>query len=278
MSVFQLQNDAKEFLAQYFDSIPHYLFRTSSPRSNGSTSQTCVMSAAVKYDPNQDDLMARDKEEATEMLKMHLLWKDCANDNLVSWTSSLLFAVQHAIRRQATDRPASSPDSIYVTVLDTRKLPRNTFLPAIPLLQMMEIPSEGKLTHSFYHGEYLSQGKLDLCDSGATVRTTLEVLIRNGIYELYPPFADEGERTKLWRRVRDLRANFRRTPEAPSKAEIEHAERLSIACCPRTRLRPIIMMFLLSLKRRPCRNPQILEAFRESGWGRLDRVLSRNRS
>ncbi|KAI9788031.1 MAG: hypothetical protein M1835_002521 [Candelina submexicana] len=172
-------------LSEYLDCIPHYLFRTSSPRSNSTTTKTFtktfIASAAVKHHLDQSDILGRYWEEAVEMLKSHLLWQNRTNDNLTSWTNSFLFAAQHAIPREATDRPASTPESICISRLDTRKVPRGTFLPAVALLQAYNIESTDKLRHDYYYGEYLSQGRLS---SDAIMTTTQDKLIAYGLYEL----------------------------------------------------------------------------------------------
>lgn len=253
-------------LTEYFDSIPHYLFRTSSPRSSGTTTKTCVESAAVKYNFNQDDILRQDWAKAVEMLESHLLWRNWTTDNLMSWTSSFLFAVQHAIRRQATDRPPSAPGSIHISILDTRKLPRGTFLPAVALLEAYNIESKGKLNRDYYYGEYLSQGRMDLF-SDTMAMTTLEALIDHGLYELYPPFADETEKTKLCSRVLQLRESFKDIPEVPSTEEISLAQHISVGCFLNISIRPVITMNLLSLRPRYRLDIMILEAFRENCWG-----------
>ncbi|EDU47528.1 hypothetical protein PtrSN002B_000889 [Pyrenophora tritici-repentis] len=216
-----------EGLSAYFDCIPHYLFRTSSPRSSGTTTDTCVTSSAIRYGIDQSDILGRDREEAAEMLKNHLLWKSCTPDNLMSWTNSFLFAVQHAIWREETDRPASPPEKIYITSLDTRKTPRGAFLPATVLLEAFNIGSTGKLRHEYYHGEYLSQGTLS---SNAIITTTLAELIDHGLYKLYPPFAEVRERDRLFLRVQQLRETFTETPEVPTDEEINNAQWLSAVC------------------------------------------------
>ncbi|EOA84699.1 uncharacterized protein SETTUDRAFT_31946 [Exserohilum turcica Et28A] len=160
-----------EGLSDQFDCIPHYLFRTSSPRSGGTTNETHVASVAAINHFDQSDILARDWDEAVVMLQQHLLWEPYAEDNLVSWTSSFIFVVQHAIRREETDKPTSASNSIYISVLDTRKVPRGTFLPARALLKAYDLPDEGKLKHDFYYGEYISQGSLY---SDAISTTTLE--------------------------------------------------------------------------------------------------------
>jgi hypothetical protein len=59
-------------VSDYVDCIPHYLFRTSSPQSSGTTTKTCIASAAVKYHLDRSDMLSRDREEAVEMLKSPL--------------------------------------------------------------------------------------------------------------------------------------------------------------------------------------------------------------
>jgi hypothetical protein len=254
-------------LSEYLDCIPHYLFRTSSPRSSGTTTKTCIASAAVKHHLDQSDILSRDREEAVEMLKSHFLWQNRADDNLMSWTNSFLFAAQHAIRREATDWPASTPGSIYISILDTQKVPRGTFLPAVALLQAYNIESTGKLRHDYYYGEYLSQGRLS---SDTIITTTLEKLTAYGLYRLYPPFAEVSERRRLCLRVLQLRRTFTDTPKEPTHEEIKIAETISVGCFLDIGIRPIIMMTLLSLKPRYRLDPSILEAFKDKDncWGK----------
>jgi hypothetical protein len=220
----------------------------------------------VKYKVNQDDILRQDRAKAVEMLESHLLWQNRIMDNLMSWTSSFLFAVQHAIRRHATDRPPPAPGSIHISILDTRKLPRGTFLPAVALLEAYNIQSEGKLNHDYYYGEYLSQGRMDLSND-TNAMTTLEALINHGLYKLYPPFADETEKTRLCSRVLQLRESFKGIPEVPSTEEISLAQDISVGCFLNISIRLVIMMNLLSLKPRYRLDIMILEAFRGNCWG-----------
>ena len=110
-------------LSEYFDCIPHYLFRTSSPQSRGATTKTFIASAAVKHHLNQSDILGRYWEEAVEMLKSHLLWQNRTDDNLMSWTNSFLFAAQHArlyVERQLIGQlPHQSPYTSQFWILET---------------------------------------------------------------------------------------------------------------------------------------------------------------
>ncbi|KAK5202253.1 hypothetical protein LTR41_012003, partial [Exophiala xenobiotica] len=200
------------------------------------------------------------------MLKGHLLWQNRATDNLMSWNSSFIFTVQHAIRRRSTDRPPSAPGSIHIWILDTRKVPRGSFLPAVAVLNAYDIGSKGKLEHHCYYGEYLSQGRVDLPDDALTT-TTLDALIDHGLYKLYPPFADKAERTRLCLRILQLRETFTGIPEIHNAEEIRLAQDISAGCFPNTSIRrTVVMVILLSLKPRYRLDTKILEAFRENRW------------
>jgi hypothetical protein len=223
-----------EGLSEYFDCVPHYLFRVSSPRSSGTTTHSLIESAAAKFNLDRSDVLGR------------------------------LFAAQHAIRRQATDQPASKPESINITILNTRKVPRGTFLPAVALLQAYNIESTGKLRHDYYHGEYLSQGRLYSDTIGTT--TTLDNLTTYGLYELYPPFAEISQKTALCRRVLQLRETFMGIPKEPTNEEVAIAERISVCCFSHVDILPVVMMSLLSLEPRYRLEPRILKAFKDTFW------------
>ncbi|KAF2867146.1 hypothetical protein BDV95DRAFT_611017 [Massariosphaeria phaeospora] len=267
-TVFQPQGSFED-LVEHFDSIPHYLFRTSSPQSAGNTTETYIESEAVKLNLDQRDLLRLDRAKAVAMLRNHLLWsKNHRSDNLISWTSSFLFAVQHGIRRQATGHPYQEFSEIKISILDTRKVPRGTFLPAVALLNAYGFKSQGRLAHKYYCGEYLSQGRLDLGgERGIMETTTLESFINHGLFELYPPFADKNYETLLCSRVLQLREVFRSPPEVPNSEEISLAQSISVGCFLDMSMRPVVMMTLLSLKPRFRLDTAILAAFRDNCWG-----------
>lgn len=258
-------------LNEHLDRVPRFLFRTYAPRTNGISNDTCMASAAVRNGLNKADVLRREPKDAAWMLENHLLWKDLGNDNLTSWTSSLLWCLQHAIRRSVTDKPRPSLSDIHVCVLSTRKVPRGTFLPAVALLKAFGIPDEGKLKHDYYRGEYLSQGEMNMTElerplSGTV--TTLQNLIDHGLYELYPPFADEDQQTRLWLRVNDFRETFKQVPAPPTPIEIDTAYSIAHACFLHTSIRPVVMAALLSLKPRARLDPTLLETFAVTSWGK----------
>ena len=139
-----------------------YLFTTAAPVDSAQlrdkdVSPYSVVSSMVAHKGYAD---AFDHVEwyAREKLENHLLWIADENTNYISWTSSLLFAIQHAIRRKATDNspPCSSRD-IQIFIIDTTRKHRGTFMPATALMHAFKVPDDGKLRHRYYACEYLSQ-------------------------------------------------------------------------------------------------------------------------
>ncbi|KAF1964398.1 hypothetical protein BU23DRAFT_631946 [Bimuria novae-zelandiae CBS 107.79] len=129
------------FLNGYFDLVPRYLLRTYAPNLPGHTTSDFVKSAAIKKRHLQHDIFSRPEEEARNMLEDHVRWKNKDTDNLTSWISSLIFALQHAVHRYSNDYPRPRKHEIAILLVDTKILPPRTFLPAIALLEAYEIKS-----------------------------------------------------------------------------------------------------------------------------------------
>jgi hypothetical protein len=272
-TLFQPRNDPNRF-DEHFDRIPRFLFRTWSPRSKGTTASTCVKSEAAKHKcPTTDILQLENITIAGKKLENHLCWEK-KTSNLVSWTSSFIFAIQHAIRMTTGARyqTPSEPSEIRIAILDTRSVPRGSLLPAVALLEAFDIRSCGKLRHDYYYGEYLSQGCMDLSENRMSTMT-LQVLIDHGLYDVYPAFAVEREKESLCKRVRFLRSLFRDSPKVPTREELSKVEAIANFCCESDRMRAVIMVALLSLKPRGKSDSMILKAFRRTGLGELKTVL-----
>lgn len=165
--------------------IPRFLFRVASPLSDGETSETWVRSeAAVTRNgrnllPLKDIFDNLDSEKRTVVartLNQHLRWwpKDRdLEDNFMSWTSSLLFALQFISYRHLSSRDGSSLEEIKLYVIDTTLFPRGTFIRDLGLIcafRAFDDHPPGKDLNglwdlrvnmgSYYFGEYLSQGSL----------------------------------------------------------------------------------------------------------------------
>ncbi|KAF2626958.1 hypothetical protein BU25DRAFT_470100, partial [Macroventuria anomochaeta] len=121
---------------------------------------------------------------------------------------TLLFILQHAIRRERTDfetfvKRRRGHD------LDSRHLEsssRNLHAGGA-LLETYGVQDEGKHEHKWYHGEYLSQGRVEIPE-GAMTLTTLKDLEVHDLYRFYPDFDVETEKLKLCIRVLGPRQKF----------------------------------------------------------------------
>ena len=89
------------------------------------------------------------------MLESHLLWKYRSNGQFISWTSSLLWALQHTIRKVS-----QREKDIQICVLDTSKIETSSFFAASDLLRIYGVPDKAMLAHCYYNTEYLYRGGL----------------------------------------------------------------------------------------------------------------------
>jgi hypothetical protein len=205
------------------------------------------------------------------MLKHHITWSNRKTDNFISWTSSIVFALQHAIRKANGGRgcPIEDPSTINIIILDTSRLPRQVFLSTVALLEVFDLTTDRDINLPYCYGEYLSQGLLDLPE-GSMVTTTLKRLNELSLDSLYSPFTFRIRRSHLWLAVNNVRQKFKKdSKEVPTSEEIELAQRIATSITNKKRFRSVIMMLLLSMAPRDCPDSKIMEAFAANGWGKL---------
>ena len=124
-------------------------------------------------------------------------------DNLVSWTSSLLFALVYIFHRHANSRDASQFDDISLCILDTTSLPKGVFLRDVDLIQAYSLFDEHLAdlerlrSGRFYFGEYLSQGALKIRDICQIV--SAQEIINRGLYNLQEEFSIFSKWEKGWK-------------------------------------------------------------------------------
>ncbi|KAL4745489.1 hypothetical protein BDW72DRAFT_53469 [Aspergillus terricola var. indicus] len=192
------------------DNIPRYLFRIVSPKSDGQTDAEWVRSeaATLKTYSSRKDIFANLNPQSRKVvactLNRHLRWwpKDDLHDNFVSWTSSLLFALQFIYYRHQSTRDGSALHDIRLYVVDTTSFPRGTFLRDLDLIDAFcgfdVSESPGKNLRDFrrlrngdtwYFGEYLSQGSLRIAGKHQCISAA--ALFQDGLlYRLQPLFPD----------------------------------------------------------------------------------------
>lgn len=175
------------------------------------------------------------------MLENHLTWKGGRSDQFISWTSSLLWALQHAIRKDFRgDR------DVQICVLDTSKIETCSFFAASDLVRIYRVPNEGKLAHRYYVAEYLYHGGLFVHGSSSTV--SFNLLREYGLFSLLPELDDLEFKPKLCIAVETFRVRTVSVlrPVAPIEGQIA----LQIASLFEKDFAMPLMVALLSLRRR----------------------------
>lgn len=250
-----------------FDDVPQYLFRTFDEASSGRNDESVIASMTSILRPQEIsriDLLALERHKAAELLHMHLT-KECfggknGSDNLMSWTSSLLFAIQYAVWRRRSR--GCRPSDIKICAVDTKKFPQGQFARDTWLFKACKSTAgqddpaqkffDFRLTDKrFYNGEYLSQGAVNHANRSSVV--SLEHLIQDGLFQLYPEF-DDHEGSMRWAyRVLQLRQNWS-AEEGTADWEIELALRVARNCF--SQFAPLdIASILLTFKNRRYSRP-----------------------
>jgi hypothetical protein len=103
----------KLWLVLKLNEIPRFLFRVHSPGSCGITDRLWTRSKDARHDipSSRLDVFARSDKEVAAMIHRHLMWKE-GLDNLVSWTSSLPFALVYMFHLHANARDGSDFEDI----------------------------------------------------------------------------------------------------------------------------------------------------------------------
>lgn len=82
------------------------------------------------------DIFAKQgNDQVASMLNQHLRWKPCSEDNFVSWTSSLLYALQYSFFSHASEKDGSTFSKIQICIIDTTGFAKGIFIQDIDLIQ-----------------------------------------------------------------------------------------------------------------------------------------------
>ena len=248
-----------------FADVPRYLFRAFDYQSSGRSNHSVIASAesiSAIY-RSRVDLLSRTAKEITQMLYSHLD-KSCfggeRTDNLMSWSSSLLFVIQYAIWRchqHQRYKRHLGPAEIKICMIDTRNLPRGQFVRDMSLLRgYCEAPEADERMRSFFNfrlknayydnGEYLSQGALH--HAGRSSVVSLAQLIQAGLHDLYPQFADPTTTNSWTKRVGSLRSEWS-VQHTTARLDIQKAVEIARTCF-KSFDTPDVALLLLSFKNR----------------------------
>jgi hypothetical protein len=249
-----------------FDAVPQYLFRTFDRASSGRNDESVIASCASiigSHESSRTDILTLERRVATKLLYMHLT-KSCfageGSDNLMSWTSSLLFALQYAVWRLKTR--GCHPSEIKICAVNTQKFPRGQFVQDISLLKAYHATAQGLQAgnpmreffnfrlenENYYNGEYLSQGALN--HTGRSCVVPLEDLIQAGLFQLYPEFKDDRGSKKWTKRVLELRQNWS-AEQGTTDQEIQLALQVAGSCFAQFETSKLASI-LLTFKNRKC--------------------------
>lgn len=166
------------------DHIPRYLFRVVSPRSRGETNETWVRSELAyrnRESSKEDIFFGLDTKKRTtiaQTLNSHLRWwrELDLEDNFVSWTSSLLYAIRYIYYLRLTSEDDSNLEDFKLYVIDTTRFSTETFIRDLDLIDTfcgfddnhpsknLESMQNLRTNLGYYFGEYLSQGALKIAD------------------------------------------------------------------------------------------------------------------
>lgn len=245
--------------------VPRYLFRAFSRTSQGHNSQIFFKSVAV-VSGYERDICHISKHHARTMLTEHLQWRNSYDDNLISFTSSLLWVLQHCVRKTAYDTQLKGQADVQLALVDTSKFPPGTFIPTTTLLEHLGLSEQvdPNLKHDYHEVEYLAQGTLEVY--GFCQVVPWDILLRNGLFELVPELDEPPYRYKLLSRVRELRRIWYSDEITTSDSELEQA-RTQALCFGGEWYLPMVVWFL-ALKARPQQDLVVQEEFREGFWGR----------
>lgn len=208
LQVVNAHTEKKEYLsfnsANDADETPRYLFRVFTPYSQGTTDTHWVKSMAASHGllcSEADIFSIENKHRAADMLNRHLRWQPIQGNNLVSWTSSLLFALVYIFHLRASIHNGATLDEIQLLVVDTATFPKGVFMRDLDLMRAFSSLDQNlrnveDLRHTkskwsssyFYFGEYLSQGALKV--EGRCRMVSAQNIVDGGLYTIRKEFRD----------------------------------------------------------------------------------------
>ncbi|EMT68721.1 hypothetical protein FOC4_g10000300 [Fusarium odoratissimum] len=238
---------------------------------------------------NLTDIFARDNAANIAItLNEHLRWepKSCG-DPFISWTTSLLVAIEYAIYKHKTE--GAKLEAIHLCIVDTTMFPKGVFIRDLDLIEEFydKVPNGQQImvkgvchtweargldnfrhlrnkrhkTYSgvYYFGEFLSQGQTNMTGRSSTV--TCDKIINNALFTMLPQFQAELEDSKIqWAEaVVKSRQSFYMDigPEATSACEFVEAAKIALNFGTVWFL-PVLAN-LLALRPRAAQDPGILD-------------------
>lgn len=227
------------------DNIPRYLFRVVFPGSCGTANERWVQSGSASQQNRylKEDIFSNlnyNKRKVTaHMLNSHLRWwpNSGVDDNFVSWTSSLLFAIQYIYYQYWSNWDVWDLTGIHLYVIDTAQFPRGTFMRDMDLINVfcgvddsLKDFKRMRTGPKYYFGEYLSQGALKVENKCQMIAADI-LFEHDRLRRIQPQFGDinirmRGEHAEWANEVIRLRGAIWRPRVTPSYWEEEMRDRL----------------------------------------------------
>ncbi|ETN47178.1 uncharacterized protein HMPREF1541_01369 [Cyphellophora europaea CBS 101466] len=207
--------------------IPRYLFRAYSPGSDGINNSMGFSCQAISEECNTiASLKDLERQDARRMLKDHVLWaswKVRQDDILISFSSSFLFTVQHCIRK-IEKCYNTTKDNCFITILDTKCYPDDTFQWTVDLLRKYNLDEydHRNLLHTYHEGEYLAEHELYTSAPEQACHVSFSS-IEASMYRIAPDLKEPQHRNNLVYAMRAFRAQWYSRPEVVSDSNIRQA-------------------------------------------------------
>ncbi|KAF7515129.1 hypothetical protein G7054_g14741 [Neopestalotiopsis clavispora] len=195
--------------------VPRFLFRIFSRVSAGNNDQDWMRSEATIHG-NTINIIDDEESHVAMALNEHLRWSTSRSfpDPFISWTTSLLFAIQYSIYKHRTE--VIELKDVPFAVIDTTLFPNETFVQDLTLMKRFEdsvpnshiikIGGQSKrwsdrglrdfrhfrskkhttLSGSYYFGEYLAQGQLCIKNRSSVMQC--DKIVNENLYQLEPQF------------------------------------------------------------------------------------------
>lgn len=141
--------------------VPPFLFRAYSDSSRGVNSQHEIRPNTERQG-QRPSIFAQVFDTISNVIQAHLLWYYNVVSDFSSWTSSFLFAAEHAARMHVHEQKRN----VHIAILDARKVPDMALYPAPDLMAIYGILHEDyryaqdKLRARYCISEYLFFGPL----------------------------------------------------------------------------------------------------------------------
>ena len=190
----------------------HFYYRTWCDGSHGINTPNCFAPAAhtAQLEHGLTKLTPKLFTGGGDQLWRHLLQKDVVNNPFASFTISLLFASQHACRMRAQGKRNIYIACVNAATAKTVEGEPVTFHPIQSLLEMYGVEVRNWSDNSVREYEHEYAIMSTLVPGPGSFFVSLDTLIHDGFFQLYPEFQVANERSdpRLHLTVLDLRKYY----------------------------------------------------------------------